>query len=146
MLELIETELNELKIPCVKLTGETKNRKQIVAQFSDSKIPVFLISLKAGGVGLNLTQADTVIIFDPWWNPAAEQQAIDRAYRIGQTNHVNVIRIIAENTVEEKVLKLQAKKADLADQILEGKNLETVVTESEMLNLLGALHNESRAA
>ncbi len=102
------------------LDGKTKNRLAICDQFNeDESIPVFLISLKAGGTGLNLTGADTVVHYDPWWNPAAEAQASDRAHRIGQTKVVTSIKLIAANTVEEKVLELQAKKAEILKELFE---------------------------
>jgi hypothetical protein len=120
MLSLIEQEVIKLKLPYLKLTGETHNRAEMVAQFQEGQIPLFLISLKAGGVGLNLTAADTVILYDPWWNPAVEQQAIDRAYRIGQDKPVFVYKLLASGTVEDKMLELQARKAGLADLLLSG--------------------------
>lgn len=144
MLHRIEAELGGLDIPCLKLTGQTKNREELIEQFRTGAAPVFLISLKAGGVGLNLTEADTVIMFDPWWNPAAEQQAVDRAHRIGQTRQVNVIRLIAENTVEEKILKLQGKKNDIAKQVLAGKQLDTVLNEEDFLEMFAAGTNQSQ--
>jgi len=102
------------------LDGKTKNRLAICDQFNeDESIPVFLISLKAGGTGLNLTGADTVLHYDPWWNPAAEAQATDRAHRIGQTKVVTSIKLIAANTVEEKVLELQARKAEILKELFE---------------------------
>jgi len=102
------------------LDGRTKNRLAICDQFNeDESIPVFLISLKAGGTGLNLTGADTVLHYDPWWNPAAEAQATDRAHRIGQTKVVTSIKLIAANTVEEKVLELQARKAEILKELFE---------------------------
>ncbi|MEN8661881.1 MAG: DEAD/DEAH box helicase [Lentimonas sp.] len=102
------------------LDGKTKNRLSVCDQFNeDESIPVFLISLKAGGTGLNLTGADTVVHYDPWWNPAAEAQATDRAHRIGQTKVVTSIKLIAANTVEEKVLELQAKKAEILKELFE---------------------------
>lgn len=102
----------------LRLDGQTRNRQQMVEQFQSADgPPVFLISLKAGGYGLNLTAADTVIHFDPWWNPAAEAQATDRTHRIGQTRPVTVYRLLTRGTVEEKVVRLQAKKRDLADSI-----------------------------
>jgi SNF2 family DNA or RNA helicase len=118
MLALIETELVASDIPYVKLTGSSRNRQEIVEQFQSGKVPVFLISLKAGGVGLNLTAADTVIHFDPWWNPAVENQATDRAYRIGQDKPVFVYKLIIENSIEEKILEIQNKKAELANALL----------------------------
>ncbi|MCX6865705.1 MAG: DEAD/DEAH box helicase, partial [Verrucomicrobia bacterium] len=103
---------------CLRLDGQTRNRQRLVEDFQDPDGPaVFLISLKAGGYGLNLTAADTVIHFDPWWNPAAEMQATDRAHRIGQTRPVTVYRLLTRGTVEEKVLRLQARKRALATAI-----------------------------
>jgi len=101
------------------LTGETENRDELVDRFQTGSIPVFLLSLKAGGVGLNLTAADTVIHYDPWWNPAAENQATDRAHRIGQTKPVNVYSLICENTIESKIQEMKAHKSALADSILD---------------------------
>lgn len=115
MLALIETALDKAGIVYTKLTGQTKNRDDAVAAFQEGDAKVFLISLKAGGTGLNLTAADTVIHYDPWWNPAVEQQATDRAYRIGQDKPVFVYKLITEETVEEKILKLQERKQALAD-------------------------------
>jgi SNF2 family DNA or RNA helicase len=103
---------------CLRLDGQTRSRQQMVETFQDPQgPPVFLISLKAGGYGLNLTAADTVIHFDPWWNPAAEMQATDRAHRIGQTRPVTVYRLLTRGTVEEKVVRLQARKRELAASI-----------------------------
>ncbi len=118
MLKLIEAMLKEQGVDYVKITGQTKDRKTPVADFQAGKVPVFLISLKAGGTGLNLTAADTVIHFDPWWNPAAESQATDRAYRIGQDKPVFVYKFIASGTVEETILALQEKKRGLIDGLL----------------------------
>ncbi|WP_372878105.1 DEAD/DEAH box helicase, partial [Pseudomonas sp.] len=120
MLALIETELQARKIGYTKLTGSTQDRRTPVQQFQAGQFPVFLISLKAGGAGLNLTAADTVIHFDPWWNPAAEAQASDRAYRIGQDKPVFVYKLIARGSVEEKIQHLQQAKANLARGLLEG--------------------------
>ncbi|MCQ4347070.1 DEAD/DEAH box helicase [Pseudomonas stutzeri] len=120
MLELIEAELKARRIAYAKLTGATQDRRAPVEAFQGGKVPVFLISLKAGGAGLNLTAADTVIHFDPWWNPAAEAQASDRAYRIGQDKPVFVYRLIARGSVEEKIQQLQQSKASLARSVLEG--------------------------
>ena len=97
--------------------GETKDRESIVKGFQTGEVPVFLVSLKAGGTGLNLTAADTVIHYDPWWNPAVERQATDRAHRIGQTRPVFVYKLICAGTVEEKIVALQTRKAELADAI-----------------------------
>ena len=119
-LKLLAAELGEKGQRYCYLDGQTKNRLSICDQFNeDAGIPVFLISLKAGGTGLNLTGADTVLHYDPWWNPAAEAQATDRAHRIGQERVVTSIKLIATNTVEEKVLELQAKKAELLAELFE---------------------------
>ncbi|MCK6374267.1 MAG: DEAD/DEAH box helicase [Zoogloea sp.] len=118
MLGLIAAELDARKIRYVVLTGDTVDRETPVREFQDGPVPVFLISLKAGGVGLNLTAADTVIHFDPWWNPAVENQATDRAHRLGQTKAVFVYKLVVAGSIEEKILALQEKKADLAAGIL----------------------------
>ena len=118
MLSLIEAHLVNEKIPYLKLTGASKDRGKLVEDFQNGKAPVFLISLKAGGTGLNLTAADTVIHYDPWWNPAAEAQATDRAYRIGQNNPVFVHKLLCQDTVEERIHKLQQEKGKLAAGIL----------------------------
>ena len=120
MLALIEELLNELAIPYVMLTGDTGDRAAPVRRFQAGEVPVFLISLKAGGTGLNLTAADTVIHYDPWWNPAVEEQATGRAHRMGQRNPVLVYKLLARGTVEEKMLGLIERKRDLARQVLEG--------------------------
>ncbi|MDD5578904.1 MAG: SNF2-related protein [Methylobacter sp.] len=117
MIALIENELNTRQIGYTKLTGQTRNRDEAIEQFKSGEVNVFLISLKAGGVGLNLTEADTVIIYDPWWNPAVETQAADRAHRIGQDKPVFVYKLITENTVEEKILAMQERKRMLAESI-----------------------------
>ena len=118
MLALIAEELEQAGIGYVILTGDTRNREEVIGRFQDGGVPVFLISLKAGGVGLNLTTADTVIHFDPWWNPAAENQATDRAHRIGQKNKVFVYKLVAEGSIEERIVALQEKKAALAAGVL----------------------------
>ena len=119
MLDLLQTELDAREIACCRLDGSTKDRGAVVERYQkDPSIPVFLISLKAGGVGLNLTGADTVIHFDPWWNPAVEDQATDRAHRIGQTRVVTSYKLIARGTVEEKILTLQRRKRDLLSATL----------------------------
>ncbi|MEO8152086.1 MAG: DEAD/DEAH box helicase [Rhizobacter sp.] len=141
MLALIEIELARLKLPHLKLTGESKDRTELVARFQQGEVPLFLISLKAGGVGLNLTAADTVILYDPWWNPAVEQQAIDRAYRIGQDKPVFVYKLLASGTVEDKMLELQARKAGLADSLLSGVANDAGLTSQdfdELFKPLGA--------
>jgi SNF2 family DNA or RNA helicase len=121
MLELIEVELQQRGIEYALLTGRTKDRRTPVHDFQSGKRSMFLISLKAGGTGLNLTAADTVIHYDPWWNPATENQATDRAYRIGQEKPVFVYKLIARGTVEEKIQHLQQEKSALASGVLDGR-------------------------
>jgi hypothetical protein len=118
MLALIESAVEALGIPSIKLTGESRDRGALVERFQNGEVPLFLISLKAGGTGLNLTAADTVIHYDPWWNPAVEAQATDRAHRIGQDKPVFVYKLFIEGSVEEKILALQARKQSLASGIL----------------------------
>ncbi|MGB1129106.1 MAG: DEAD/DEAH box helicase, partial [Haloferula sp.] len=118
MLDIIAEHLSKRKIRYLMLTGGSKNRGELVDKFQQGETPLFLISLKAGGTGLNLTAADTVIHYDPWWNPAAEAQATDRAYRIGQKNPVFVHKLICQGTVEERIHQLQQKKSELADALL----------------------------
>jgi SNF2 family DNA or RNA helicase len=120
MLDLIKTELENENIAFSYLTGQSKNREQIVDEFQENdEIRVFLISLKAGGTGLNLTEADYVYLVDPWWNPAVENQAIDRCYRIGQDKHVIAVRLITPGTIEEKVVKLQSSKKEIASDLIQ---------------------------
>jgi SNF2 family DNA or RNA helicase len=114
MLDLMKPALQAAGIPFVELRGDTKDRAALVRNFEASEVPLFLISLKAGGRGLNLTSADTVIHYDPWWNPAVEDQASDRAHRIGQPKSVFVYKMIAADTIEERILELQQRKAMLA--------------------------------
>jgi len=121
MLQLIKTELQNLNIPFEYLDGQcnTQQRQQSVNNFQNNpNLRIFLISLKAGGTGLNLTAADYVYIVDPWWNPAVENQAIDRCYRIGQDKKVFAYRMICKDTIEEKILNLQEKKKKLASNII----------------------------
>ena len=118
LLSNVAAELDRRGIPYVLLDGTTRNRGAVVDAFRSGEAPVFLISLKAGGFGLNLTEADYVFLMDPWWNPASENQAIDRAHRIGQTKNVMVYRYVAEGTIEEKVLALQKRKAELFDDLM----------------------------
>jgi SNF2 family DNA or RNA helicase len=118
MLGLIEHCLHESAIPYVKLTGETRDRDAVIDQFRSGEMPLFLISLKAGGVGLSLVEADTVILYDPWWNPAIETQAADRAYRIGQDRPVFVYKLVVENSVESRILELQERKRRLVEDVL----------------------------
>ena len=138
MLHLVRERLEKLEIPFCYLDGSTKKRQEVVDRFqSDSAIPVFLISLKAGGVGLNLSAADTVIHFDPWWNPAVEAQATDRAHRIGQTRVVTAYKLITRDTVEEKILRLQDKKRAAIDAAIDSEEpLMTGLTTEELEELL----------
>ena len=139
MLEILQKRLTGEKIPFFTITGSTSKEKrlELVKTFNEGDTPVFLISLKAGGVGLNLTGADVVIHFDPWWNVAAQNQATDRAHRIGQTRKVTVYKLIARHTIEEKIQKLQETKKDLADQVIHGEAANFgSMTQEEILGLL----------
>lgn len=139
MLDLIKKRLDEQGIGYYVITGETSKEKrlQLVKAFNEDTVPVFLISLKAGGVGLNLTGADVVIHYDPWWNIAAQNQATDRAHRIGQTKKVTVYKLIARHSVEEKILKLQETKRDLAEQVMNGELGQLgSMSKDELLDLL----------
>ncbi|MET0858473.1 MAG: DEAD/DEAH box helicase, partial [Telluria sp.] len=140
MLALIEAELRQRAIAYALLTGDTVDRAGQVAAFQQGAVPLFLISLKAGGVGLNLTAADTVIHYDPWWNPAAENQATDRAWRIGQDKPVFVYKLIAKGTLEEKIQELQRKKAGLADAVLAGAGAgDLALTQADLQAILAPL-------
>lgn len=140
MLSLIAEELQKARIPFVTLTGSTRDRTEPVRRFQEGEVPVFLISLKAGGVGLNLTAADTVIHFDPWWNPAAENQATDRAYRLGQDKPVFVYKLIVAGSIEEKIVAMQQQKAELAEGILEDELSEPgQFTSDDLASLLAPL-------
>jgi superfamily II DNA or RNA helicase len=133
MLTLIEESLDKLDIGYSLLTGETRDRATQIDDFQGGRTKLFLISLKAGGVGLNLTAADTVIHYDPWWNPAVENQATDRAHRIGQTKSVFVHRLITENSIEEKMEVLKARKSALAEGILSGAGANALkMTEADV--------------
>ncbi len=137
MLDLIEQELQQNTIAYSLLTGKTRHRDRQVKLFQQGPHRVFLISLKAGGTGLNLTAADTVIHYDPWWNPATENQASDRAHRIGQDKSVFVYKLIASNTVEERILMMQKRKQELADSLLSDKRLgSSVITQEQLEELL----------
>ena len=138
MLDLIAAELRGRQIPYLMLTGSTKSeaRMTMVNRFNNDHIPIFLISLKAGGVGLNLVAADTVIHFDPWWNLSAQNQATDRAHRIGQDKKVHVIKLIAKDTIEEKIEILQNKKKDLTDAVItQGQTFLNKLDKSELEEL-----------
>jgi SNF2 family DNA or RNA helicase len=121
MLALIADELRARAVEFVMLTGDTADRAAPIAAFQQGQAAVFLISLKAGGVGLNLTAADTVIHYDPWWNPASENQATDRAWRIGQEQPVFVYKLIARGTIEEKIQDMQRRKGELASALLDAE-------------------------
>ncbi|MDY3250899.1 MAG: SNF2 helicase associated domain-containing protein, partial [Candidatus Choladocola sp.] len=139
MLEILQRELDRLKIPYFTITGSVSKEKrlELVRQFNEGDVPVFLISLKAGGVGLNLTGADVVIHYDPWWNLAAQNQATDRAHRIGQSKKVTVYKLIARHTIEEKIQKLQETKKNLADQVMSGESSSLgSMSREEILQLL----------
>jgi SNF2 family DNA or RNA helicase len=120
LLELIAEQLLALKLPFLSLTGKTltKERGSVVHRFQGQEVPVLLLSLKAGGIGLNLTAADTVIHMDPWWNPAVEEQATARAQRIGQDQPVFVYKLVVQGSIEERMLELQARKLALANSVL----------------------------
>jgi SNF2 family DNA or RNA helicase len=120
MLQLIEEALRQIGQPCLMLTGDTAphHRGEVVERFQSEQCPILLISLKAGGVGLNLTAADTVIHVDPWWNPAVERQATDRAHRIGQDKPVFVYKLVIEGSIEDRIQTLQQRKSALADAVL----------------------------
>jgi SNF2 family DNA or RNA helicase len=138
MLDVIKKELETKNIAFEYLTGQTKNRASKVNEFQNNdSVRVFLISLKAGGIGLNLTEADYVYLVDPWWNPAVENQAIDRSHRIGQIKNVVAVRLICPNTIEEKVVKLQQSKTKLIGDLL--KSDESILTSFSKDDLLGLL-------
>lgn len=137
MLSLIEERFETADIDYELLTGDTRDRKRAIEAFQRGDSPVFLISLKAGGVGLNLTAADTVIIYDPWWNPAVEAQAIDRAHRIGQDKKVFVYRLVTAGTIEEKIGELKLRKQALADSLFDREgNVGKALTEEDIAALL----------
>jgi SNF2 family DNA or RNA helicase len=138
MLALLKEQLQAQDVQFCSLDGSTRDRAEVVARFQGSAdIPVFLVSLKAGGVGLNLTGADTVIHFDPWWNPAVEEQATDRAHRIGQTRVVTNYKLITRGTVEEKILNLQQRKrAVLQNLLTDEEQLTESLTWEEITELL----------
>ena len=119
MLKIIEEYLIKKKIIFAYMDGSTRERKAVIDKFNqDDSVRVFLLSLKVGGLGLNLTSADTVILYEPWWNPAVESQAIDRTHRIGQKNAVTAYKLIAQGTIEEKILELQQRKKQLIDALI----------------------------
>jgi len=138
MLALVRGELDQRGVVYEYLDGQTRKRRQHVQRFqTDPACSLFLISLKAGGLGLNLTAAEYVFILDPWWNPAVEAQAIDRAHRIGQTRHVFAYRLICQDTVEQRIAELQRQKKQLADAIVGGQeNLLRTLSREELEWLL----------
>ena len=136
MLALVKKRLELEGIPYVYLDGSTTNREAVVQQFQeDDEIRVFLISLKAGGTGLNLTAADYVFLIDPWWNPAVENQAIDRSYRIGQEKHVNAYRLVCKETIEEKILQLQESKRSLSEDIIQTDKIQKSFSRDDIADL-----------
>ncbi|MDY3048678.1 MAG: DEAD/DEAH box helicase [Rothia sp. (in: high G+C Gram-positive bacteria)] len=138
-LKKIAARLSDLGIPYLYLDGATRNRGELLEEFEAGSSPVFLISLKAGGFGLNLTSADYCFIMDPWWNPAAEQQAVDRVHRIGQTKNVMVYRLVSAGTIEEKVMELKESKAALFDAVVdEGAFFASQLTAAQIRDLLAA--------
>ncbi len=139
MLALIEAHLDKEKIPYLKLTGQTQDRASLVKKFQTGEIPIFLISLKAGGTGLNLTAADTVIHYDPWWNPAAENQATDRAHRIGQTKPVFVHKLVCSGTIEDRILDLQKHKSALVEALLSEDTTKLKIDAETLSHLLAPL-------
>jgi SNF2 family DNA or RNA helicase len=133
MLEILQEECRSHQIPTYLLTGQTKNRQELVSAFqSDAEPGVFLLSLRAAGTGLNLTSASYVILYDPWWNPAVEAQAIDRSHRIGQTRTVNAYRLIAPGTVEEKIWELQQRKAQTIADVLGEQGFARSLTQADL--------------
>jgi SNF2 family DNA or RNA helicase len=136
VLGLIELLLNSKQIAYAKLTGQTRHRQTVIDQFQSGEVSVFLVSLKAGGSGLNLTAADVVIHVDPWWNPAVENQATDRAYRIGQDKPVFVYKLVAANTIEERIQQLQKQKQALADSLFSDAGAVGLPVEKEALMAL----------
>lgn len=136
MLALIQAHLEKQKIPFLKLTGQTKDRASLVKQFQTGEIPIFLISLKAGGTGLNLTAADTVIHYDPWWNPAAENQATDRAHRIGQSKPVFVHKLVCRGSIEDRILELQKHKSALVKALLSEETTSLRIDPETLSHLL----------
>ena len=138
VLDLVAQECDNLSIPYFMLTGETNKvkRKEMVENFQNEAVPLFLISLKAGGTGLNLTKASVVIHLDPWWNISVQNQATDRAHRIGQEDAVQVFNLITKNTIEEKILNLQSKKKELSDIFVENsKGSFSSLTKEQLLDL-----------
>jgi SNF2 family DNA or RNA helicase len=135
-LSRVRARLDREGLDTVYLDGRTRRRGEVVGEFKEGSAPVFLISLKAGGVGLTLTEADYVFVLDPWWNPAVEAQAVDRAHRIGQSRPVMVYRLVATSTIEEKVMELKARKAALFAQVVDGDGAMSSVIGAEDVRAL----------
>ena len=137
-LDIIRPTLKQLNISYEYLDGSTptKDREEAVENFQNGNADAFLISLRAGGLGLNLTKADNVIILDPWWNPAVEDQAADRAHRIGQSRPVTIYRLIAHDTIEDMIIDLHNQKKDLAVQLLDGSDTACNLSADELYKLL----------
>lgn len=139
MFDILKKQLQKEGIRFYCLTGSTskENRAKMVEDFNKDDTPVFCISLKAGGTGLNLTAADIVIHYDPWWNIAVQNQATDRAHRIGQRNVVNEYKLVVKGTIEENIIKIQDMKKELAEQVLSGEGMSVgSFTREELLSLL----------
>ncbi len=133
----MRTRLDDAGIAYSYLDGRTRKRDEAISRFKDGDAPVFVISLKAGGFGLNLTEADYCFVLDPWWNPATETQAVDRTHRIGQENPVMVYRYVSAGTIEEKVMELKARKADLFASVMDAEGaLAGALTEDDIRGLL----------
>mgnify|MGYP002709435605 FL=1 len=147
-IDIVNRELTNNDISCYVIDGSVSSKKRIelVDKFNSDSTNVFLITLKAGGTGLNLTSADVVIHLDLWWNPQAENQATDRAHRIGQKNTVEVIKLICKGTIEERILELQNKKKFLSDNLIEGEdvdqNIMSKLTSKDIKRLLSMDNNE----
>jgi SNF2 family DNA or RNA helicase len=138
-LDIVKKRLDEAGIEYLYLDGGTtiKQREKLVQRFQQGETSLFIISLKAGGLGLNLTGANYVVHLDPWWNPAIEQQATDRAYRIGQQQNVTVYHLVSKNTIEEKILRLHQSKRNMADALLEGSDVSNKLTAAQLLDMIG---------
>jgi SNF2 family DNA or RNA helicase len=146
MLAIIRRWLESQNVSHLYLDGGTRNRQDLIDRFNnESNIKLFLISLKAGGTGLNLTAADTVIIYDPWWNPAVEGQAVDRAHRIGQSKTVNVYRLVTEQSIEQKIMELKSKKSNIVDSLINDNGLSTLkLTKGDLENLFSPISDAER--
>ncbi len=145
MLLIIRRHLEAEGVNYLYLDGATRNRQELIDRFNnDTSVRLFLVSLKAGGTGLNLTAADTVVIYDPWWNPAVESQAVDRAHRIGQTKTVNVYRLITENSIEQKIMVLKERKSKIVDALINENGLSTLsLTKEDLESLFSPLPKEA---